>query len=78
MRGVSVHFWAGSQLESRIAMSGWFQRGDGCFLGDSRSILGALLHPVVWGLGAESPGASTGKSLSLERESWGMPGRMGL
>ena len=78
MRGVSVHFWAGSQLESRIAMSGWFRRGDGRFLGDSRGTLDALPHPFTLGLGAGSPGASTGKSLSLERESWGMPGRMGL
>ena len=61
-----------------IHTSGWFRRGDGRFLGDFRGTLDALPHPFTLGLGSGSPGASTGKSLSLERESWGMPGRMGL
>jgi len=78
LHGVSGHFWAGSQRESRIAMSGWFRRGDGRFLSDFRGTLGALPRPFTQGLGAAPPSASTGKSLSLERESWGLPGRVGL
>lgn len=37
--------------------SGWFRRGDGRFLGDSRGILGVLLHLLTQELGAWPPGA---------------------